>query len=156
MRDYCFADKTQPLPGTYPSKTPARIGLSLACRVGWSRSGFGKPVPDALSAWGCSTCQCGAPACWPREDPWTYKYPQHAGNLQRHVNQQRGKGSVCWNVRIGIDIIRGPVLPFSREGTPCNGNTLDLSGAYMLLAEKRLTDRHFSVHLPSSQRLKSF
>lgn len=146
MRDYCFADKTQPLSGTYPSKTPARIGLTLACRVGWSQSGSGKPVPDALSAWGCSTYQCGAPACWSHEAPWTYKYPQHSGNLQRHINEKRGKKSVCWNVNIGINIIRGPALPFPREGAPCNRNMLDLSEAYMLLAEKRFMGKHFSVY----------
>lgn len=156
MRDYRFVDKTQHLPGTHPSNTPARIGLSLACKVGWSKSGFGKTVPDALSAWGCSTCQCGAPACWFHEAPWTCKYPQHAGSLQKHVNEQRGKESVCWNVNIGINIIRGHVLPFSWEGTPRNRSMLDLCGVYMLLAEQRLMDRHFSVHLPFSQRLQGF
>lgn len=119
-----FADKTQPLPGTYLSNTPARIGPPLACRVGWNQSGFGKAVPDVLSAWGCSTCQCDAAACWSHGAAWTYWCPQPAGNLQRHVNMQREE-SVSWKVNTDINIIRGPVLPFpsSTEHAGCLGLT---------------------------------
>lgn len=130
---------TQTLPGTYLSSIPARTGLSLACRFGWSQSGFGKSVPDALSAWGCSTCQCGAAACWSRGAPWTYECPQHAGNLQRHVNEQRRKESVCWNVSTDINVFRGPVLRLlcvASSRNTARQSTLDLFGTYIFLGEQ--------------------
>lgn len=150
---------TQPLPGTYLSNTPARIGPSLGYRAGWSQPGFGKAVPDALSAWGCSTCQCGAAACWSHGAPWTSEYPQHAGNLQGHVNEQRGKESVYRNVNTDINIMRSPVLPFSNVASSRNTmqwSMLDLFRVYILLAKQGLTDWHFSIYLPFSQTLQGF
>lgn len=124
-----LAKKTQSLPGTYLSNTPARSGLSLDHRVGWSLSGFGKAVLDALSAWDCSTCRCGVAACWSHWVPWTYEYPQHAGNLQRHIIEQKAVTLLTSSV-LEAPSPPSPALPHQEmQWSVCNWTCLGLASS---------------------------